>query len=302
MKRLLALLLVTSATPAIAQPVPPPEPAPCAVEIVHAPAAVRATIESWVRAEPHCTKHLEVRVVPTAGGFYLLARDARGHVRERVVPDAQSVAVLVVSWAADDSLPATIPAAPVTERAPATPVAIAPPARYAPLRELDDSPELDLHTGKRPRRREHLALMLGGVTAPDGALGARGQLDVLALRHWTLGISGAWLPGDHDAPRAGMSTLESSSRLGVEVGHTFQLGPLALRAQLGAGAAIESRRLMDGGDTTEGRPFAAASLFVTLPLASRVGLVAGPIVDVESPHDDVSGIDASVFFGLWIGL
>jgi hypothetical protein len=292
-KRHLALLLVATAAPAVAQPVTQPEHAPCAVEIVHAPAAVRATIESWVRAEPRCNKHLEVRVVPTAGGFYLLARDDQGQVRERVVPDAQSVAVLVVSWAADDSLPSPIPA---------TPVEIAPPARHAPLRQLDDSPELDLHAGPRTRQGAHHALMLGGITAPDGALGARGQLDVLALGDWTLGFSGAWLPGDHDAPRADMSTLRSSSRLGVYVGRSVELGPLELRAQLGAGAAIEARALMAGGDTTAVRPFGEASLLVTVPLGSRVGLVAGPVVDVEPPHDDVSALNASLFFGLRIGL
>ena len=302
MNRHLALLLLTSATPAVAQPVTEPEHAPCAVEIVHAPTAVRATIESWVHAEPRCNKHLEVRVVPTAGGFYLLARDDQGHVRERVVLDAQSVAVLVVSWAADDSLPSTIPAAPVTERAPATPVELAPPTRHAPSRQLDDSPELDLRTGQRPRRGEPHALMLGGVTAPDRALGARGQLDVLRLGRWDLGISGGWLPGDHDAPRADMSTLRSASRLGMYVGRSVQLGPLDVRAQLGMGAAIESRSLMEGGDTTTVRPFGEASLLVTLPLAARVGLVGGPILGVEPPHDDVSAVHASLFFGVRIGL
>ena len=302
MKRHVALLLVASATPALAQPVTQPEHAPCAVEIVHAPAAVRTAIERWVSAEPRCNKHLEVRVVPTAGGFYLLARDDQGQVRERVVPDAQSVAVLVVSWAVDDSLPSTIASAPVAETEPATPVEIAPPARHAPSRQVDDSPELDLHVGQRSHRGEHHALMLGGLTAPDGALGARGQLDVLSLHRWTLGISGVWLPGDHDAPRADMSTLRSSSRLGVYAGRSVALGPIELSAQIGAGAAIESRALMDRRDTTAVRPFGEASLLVTVPLGSRVGLVAGPVVDVEPPHDDVSALNASLFFGLRIGL
>jgi hypothetical protein len=81
----------------------------CAVNIVRAPADVRAVVERWVQAEPKCNAKLEIRIVPTEGGLYLLARDDSGRVRERVVPDAQSAGVLVASWVAADSLSAPTP-------------------------------------------------------------------------------------------------------------------------------------------------------------------------------------------------
>jgi len=92
---------------AIAQPVT--RPSRCEVTIVdapgaHAPEVVREVIEEWVRAEPRCTTTLEVRVVPTDGGLYLLARDGSGRLQERLVPDAQSAGALVASWVADDSI------------------------------------------------------------------------------------------------------------------------------------------------------------------------------------------------------
>src|SRR5688572_26737906 len=103
------LVLVAVAGTAAAQPVTRPEHDPCNVTIAVAPAEVRAEIEAWVRAEPRCERELEVRVLPADEGLYLQARSRDGRVRERVVPDAQSAAVLVVSWMADDSLGPTYP-------------------------------------------------------------------------------------------------------------------------------------------------------------------------------------------------
>ncbi|MCE9575182.1 MAG: hypothetical protein K8W52_18665, partial [Deltaproteobacteria bacterium] len=82
----------------------------CQVEILRAPPEVQPVIEEWVRAEKVCGPALKVRVIPTAGGLYILAEDANGRVRERVVPDATTAAVLIASWAADDG--AARPAAP----------------------------------------------------------------------------------------------------------------------------------------------------------------------------------------------
>src|SRR5688572_6204068 len=75
----------------------------CQVDLEHVPADVSEAITSWVSAEPRCAVALSVRVVPTDGGLYVVATDANGGVRERVVPDAETAAVLVASWAADDA-------------------------------------------------------------------------------------------------------------------------------------------------------------------------------------------------------
>lgn len=95
---LLAVLapLLAAASPARAEP--------CAVTLVISPPSVRDVVAKWVQAEPRCSVALEVRIVPTDGGFYVHARDARARVRERIVPDAQTAAVLITSWAADDTI------------------------------------------------------------------------------------------------------------------------------------------------------------------------------------------------------
>ena len=55
----------------------------CSVAIPRAPDEVREEIEVWVRAEPRCSVELEVRVVPTEGGYYLFARDQQGRFRRQ---------------------------------------------------------------------------------------------------------------------------------------------------------------------------------------------------------------------------
>jgi hypothetical protein len=142
----IVIAVLLAASRSVAQPgnsAPDPEPGPtalpappvgtaCQVNIVRAPEDVRCAIETWVRGEAACQIALDVRVIPTDGGLYLLAQDSKGRVHERLVPDAQAAGVLVASWVANDSiqpLPVPPPAAlPRVSRAPKT----------APLRPHDD--------------------------------------------------------------------------------------------------------------------------------------------------------------------
>jgi hypothetical protein len=137
------LPIILAAAPALAQPAPmapPPMPAPapapgptaggpCNVNIVRAPDPVRQTIERWL-ANEHCTLALQVRIIPTEGGLYVLATDDHGRVRERIVPDAASAGVLIASWAADDGLGG---AAPPPGIADAGGPPVAPPAAPPPM-------------------------------------------------------------------------------------------------------------------------------------------------------------------------
>lgn len=177
--RCLAFLVLTPSL-ALAQPVTHPGDVGCRVDVVLAPDSVRRAIESWVAAEPRCAEQLEVRVVPTEGGYYLSARDGSNRVRERIVPDAQSAAVLVVSWMADDSLDPTLPE-------PTPPVAL-----RAPMPAFD-LPEPVVELAVRHRRLERSArehwLSLGALASGNG-LGARGQLDMLRGEHWMVGAGG----------------------------------------------------------------------------------------------------------------
>lgn len=105
MRQLIVIALVgTVWAPATrAQPITIPEQLPCKVRVIEAPPVVRKEVERWVAAEPRCVHQLDVRVEATAAGLHLIAVDSAGRIRERVIPDPQSAAVLVVSWMADDS-------------------------------------------------------------------------------------------------------------------------------------------------------------------------------------------------------
>src|SRR4029079_15632515 len=121
--RILIFATLLIAAPAAAQPVTPSKA--CSVNIARAPDDVRQVVETWVRSEAQCSVALEVRIVPTEGGLYLLAQDEHGRVRERIVPDAQTAGVLVASWIADDNAPAP---APVSAPAPPAPRPMPAPA------------------------------------------------------------------------------------------------------------------------------------------------------------------------------
>lgn len=127
LRPVLTLFALAAASPALAQP--------CEVTIARAPDAIRAEIEAWVRSEPRCATSLEVRVVESSGGLYVFARDGRGFTRQRMVPDGATVAALIASWIADDSIDGVwLPEAP-----PNPPVLMAPPGL------LPATPRADAH-------------------------------------------------------------------------------------------------------------------------------------------------------------
>jgi hypothetical protein len=176
---LVAVSLVASAASAAAEP--------CAVTIPRAPADVRATVESWVESEPACRVSLEVRIVPSDGGLYVLARDERGRTYERIVPDAQSAGVLVASWMADDSMPsAPAPAAPPPR------VAIEEPA-------VAETPAIDEPAGApavvqrvlRPGPSRWLAVegMVGASATGGDVRGLRAEVDLVSVGRWSFGAT-----------------------------------------------------------------------------------------------------------------
>jgi hypothetical protein len=260
---------------------------PCRVRIALAPAEVRAEIEAWVKAEPRCERELEVRVVPTEDGrLYLQAVDGTGRVRERVVPDAQSAAVLVVSWMADDSLGSDFE----TQRelridpSPLPPAAVVditvPELRGAVAREPG---------GDAPRRW----LLLGKMGGRQGE-GVRAQVDVLAGKGWSLGVAGGWLEGYRG---------DDKGHARVVLGARTSVSPrMSLRAQLGVGVEVGRRFGRDeDGDRMRGDDYASPSLelgaFVDTRLADRWGLVVGPIASASAARGAFGG-----FVGIQRGL
>jgi hypothetical protein len=295
MARLVVGFVVAAAlgSSAGAQPVTQPQRDACRVTIALAPADVRAEIEAWVRAEPRCERELEVRVVPTEDGLYLSARDPQGRVRERVVPDAQSAAVLVVSWMADDSLGPTFP-----EHA----ASVAPEVPHTAMDddELPDAVELGAPGLTRTMKlRERGAgrrwLSLGLIGSRDAGDGFRGQVDVLSHSMFTVGIGGGWRSRDD---RGGMDDHTGSGQLRLFVGTGYTRGRLSVRAQLGVGADVTAH-----GDRMEARdrsisPIGEASVFANVRITDRWGLIGGPVV--ETSFDDHP--TKSMFLGVRRGL
>lgn len=185
MRRALVIALGLAAAPAVAQPVTRPDA--CGATIAYAPDDVRAVIEDWLRGEPSCSSTLEVRVVPTDGGLYLFARDEHGRVRERVVPDAQSAAVLVASWMADDTRPAPPPPLDLPRHESPARGEAPPPRSTTEL--VDGGPS-------EPRRTSagHW-LALGPMLVARGN-GLRAELDLHSWGAWTLGVSASAVDSD----------------------------------------------------------------------------------------------------------
>ena len=300
-----------------AQPVTHPEPVPCTVHVVLAPAEVRAEIEAWVRAEPRCRTQLEVRVVPTDDGYHLSARDPGGRARERIVPDARSAAVLVVSWMADDSLGPTLSDAGARSEDPMpVEVAQAPPAEAealapAPAPALDgESPPGLVRRADRGRARAWRALTLGAITSSGDDVGVRGQIDLLGGARWSAGLAGGWRPGDPGRGGAPMSPDAGTgeARLVLGTGHTF--GRISLRAQLGIGVdLVEPAEHMAGrgGMSAPGGgelvPRAEAGVFATVHLGDAWGLVGGPLVGTSLRDErPLQSPQLSVFLGVQRGL
>jgi hypothetical protein len=221
---LIAVLLV--AVRASAQPARPSgaDASPCAVTIVRAPDEVRHVIEAWVRNEAACRIALDVRVVPTDGGLYLVARDSAGRLHERIVPDAQAAGVLVASWVANDSVE-PLPAAPKLPAFVALPVS---PGMSPPIDDSPPSPACGTR-GCAVEQRNDRTWAVGVTALPNDVSGVRvrGELDVL-----------------HAGPFAVTFAVAGAHTKIVEPANFYSTGPMSthnrgdLRALVGISATL----------------------------------------------------------------
>lgn len=280
----LAAVALTT-TLAHAQPVTRPSEIPCRARVIDAPEPVRAEIERWVRLEPRCEHELDVRVTRVASGLHLVATDNEGRVRERVIPDAQSAAVLVVSWMADDAIDDTPPPLPSGQLAPA------PELPRVPTQRLElgrDEPAIRVRAPAAPPRR-HRWLGLG-ASGGDESFGVHAQLDLLGVGAWTLGIAGGWQTGEHDLEMHDADVTVGDAT--VFAAYTRPFGRVDVRTQLGIGAALEgTRSMMD--DEISVLPKVQAGAFLRVHVGDDWGLLGGPLVDV-TPHS----LGVSAFVGL----
>jgi hypothetical protein len=278
--RNLAFAALLVATPVAAQPVT--QPKACQVTIARAPEDVRAVVEAWVKSEPQCSVALEVRIVPTEGGLYLLAQDEQGRMRERIVPDAQTAGVLVASWIADDNAPVPPPIA-----APAAPTAepvvynesISPPG-LAPIALSATAPP--------PLVRRSKWITLGALfPMGEGAAGGL-RLEVDVWRR------GNWIVGGAISAGSGEMRLQSSYGTGyIEatdykligyVARPAQRGKWQLRPALGVGAIYTEGVAYDGNSMFYGLSgtfaTAEASFMVSRDVGKSWAAYGGPLATI----------------------
>jgi hypothetical protein len=219
--RLAAVLVLLASAPVAA--------APCSVTVVRAPDDVREVVDHWVSAEPRCATTLEVRIVPSGEGLFVIARDDRGRVHDRMVPDAQTAGVLIASWAADDDVglpPVVAPSADPDVPAPSTPFARA--------------------------RREHRWLRAGSfvplATAmlgagyqridKDTATGARGSVGLWTRGGWTLdatlAVQGSTPFPGYNRPSDGLLSLFYADAI-ANLGYVLRVDRFSLTPSLGLG-------------------------------------------------------------------
>ena len=267
------------AAPAAAQPAT--QPSSCEVTISRAPDEVREAIEAWVNAEPRCSTTIDVRVVPTDGGFYIFARDGAGRVRERVVPDAQSAGVLVASWVADDLIAQPRPA-PAPEPAP-VPTHM-PPSATLVLAAPSGAPGIVASAQPAPARGRWLTL--GGIWQMhgQGAAGARAELDLKRRGKWSLGAVLSMSSSDpvvsDDYSSDYITTVDF--RVLAALARTQSLGKRwDLRLAVGAGVTTTHARGQFAGVDIEGTgmfPTGEASLLFSREIGTRWAFAAGPVV------------------------
>jgi len=270
--------LVALAAPAAAQP--GSQPRTCEVRFVRSPDDVRHVIETWLAAEPRCTSTIDLRVIPSESGYYLIAQRPDGRLHERYVPDAQSAGVLVASWVADDWV--------VPEAAAPVPGPSVPPLYATP----SETPAITAVAAPRARRTEEprwlsLGAMFDTNDSADG--GVRAELDLIAKGSLTLGVSLAWTETSIRVyGSGGTGSMRSDDLAATAYGaYTLRYGRWELRGALGLGGVYsDSSGYIDPSTGVGWSPMESfagngggvvgtASLISTLVVSERWGLTAG---------------------------
>jgi hypothetical protein len=293
---LTAAFLLAGAHTAVAQ-----EPT-CSVTFVRAPDDVRHVIERWLAKEPRCVSSIELRVLPTDDGYYLLAQRPDGHIHERIVPDATAAAVIVASWVADDwtvsparPLPATTP--------PLTVAQIVETPAPSVIRRVVHEPS-DSRIGRW--------FMLGPMISMSsgGGYGARAEVDVLRSGPWIAGlglVASTSVVEAHNIYGSNWISVADLELLAT-VSRVFTSGRWSLKPTLGLGAAYTHAAasyasypedqpwpddVMTGGDTlsvvTEG------SLMLARRFGDRWAASVGPIATYLNQDIPSSNVNAHDF-------
>jgi hypothetical protein len=240
----LVAISVWHGSSAFAEPTPAPaSDQPCVVTIVAAPDRVRAEIESWVAGERRCRHTLELRIEATETGLQVFARDERGHVRERVVPDDQSIGALVVSWIADDAPAEAAPEVvvrPAPEPVPSVEAPLPPPtpiperALVRPVARLlaPDTARLAAVLSPPEPRQRWLTLVGALSVSEERKFGVRADMDVATGRRWTAGLFAAQF--ENSQASMGISITSAGGYVAAEAVR----GDWQVRAHAGLGGTM----------------------------------------------------------------
>jgi hypothetical protein len=303
-----SLASLAAAPPALAQSAPPM--ARCDVHMLRAPDAVRLVVEARLRREPRCETSLVVRIVPTTAGLYLLAHTPGGRLYEMVVPEAETAAELIASWAlrrepAQSVPPLTPPAIgpPLVEAQaqPAAPAGFSSPAQsdsaYAvprvappgitPERTVEAAPGESAPGAAGPGAKAGQWVSVAGITGDD-VVGLRAELDLWSRGGWSGGVAIEYSAMQMMNETAS-SVFDFSDLRGVlTAGHTLGRGALRLRAQVGLGVVkTEMTGFMTGIGMVSyagANPIGEAGAHVQLLLgqARAWAFSAGPMLSIYS--------------------
>jgi hypothetical protein len=248
----LAWVVLVGARAVSAEP-PPGDVPSCEVSLSFSrvPDKVRTAVQSWLRDEPTCRATLEVSIEAVEGGYLVNARDARGRVRLRRVPDADTLGALIASWSADDRVGRT---------------ELRPP-RGAPS-VVPMSAAIDRAHGAAAATRR---LVFSGVAGPE--LGVRTQFDLLG---GTVPIGLAMA----------MQTDGSASNLQAVVYGGLELAiderdRWHVRVQVGAGVRVNDPRITTDSIGAYGYDIATeASVTLSRELGGRWALSVGELLQL----------------------
>lgn len=255
---------------------------PCRVTFIHAPDDVRLAIERWVAAEPGCTGKIELRVIPTEGGLYLIAQRPDGRIHERLVPDVDAAGVLVASWVAD----AWTSNAPREE---------APPA---PVRTVELQRAVKLDTQEVTHDERWLTAGAMFDMTGNGGVGVRAEID---LARWEWLSAGVSLSAADQGARGIGTRMFSANELELKAARLVPFVAVnltgarwELRATLGAGYQYSRASLqtgdplaftMEGVEVTGGASSwtSEASLAVIRRVGRSWAFTTGPVVSYARP-------------------
>jgi hypothetical protein len=279
MRIVIAAVVALAVSPAAADTAMTTDAA-CEVRFVRAPDEVRHVIESWLAAEPRCTSSIELRVVPTEDGFYLLAQRPDGRLHERVVPDAQSAGVLVASWVADDWVEPAPPPPPVAPR----PIIVNPFA---------ESPGAITVRAQVARRQSPQSVSLAAMihAGGEGGGGLRGELDLVRRGAWTAGVA-LTASASRQAVNEVASYATEDYKAVAYVARTSKFRRWQLRFSAGAGI-ISTEAHISRAPSVASSPgefiglndtsiVGEAAISAVLPLSQNWSLSGGPILSFMS--------------------